>query len=166
MGRGLGSKRRTTSRGRTMMTLNIPQITLNDGHAFAEVGLGTYNLKGADGIAAIGAALDTGYRVLDTAVNYDNELEVGQAVRRASINHDETSVTSTTPGAHRRDNMRFASTRKPLETRGFERIASHLTSCPNPSVGKYDDTFRALPAHRDAGLVRSTGVSNFPEAML
>jgi len=149
-----------------MMTLNIPQITLNDGHAFAEVGLGTYNLKGDDGIAAIGAALDTGYRVLDTAVNYGNEREVGEAVRRSSVDRDEIIVTSKIPGRHHGYDEAIASTRESLETLGLERIDLHLIHWPNPSVGKYVDTFRALTALRDDGLVRSIGVSNFTEAML
>ena len=54
---------------------------LNDGNQLPEVGFGTYPLKGDDGIAAIVSALENGYRLLDTAVNYENEEEVGTAVR-------------------------------------------------------------------------------------
>jgi diketogulonate reductase-like aldo/keto reductase len=126
------------------MTLAIPQITLNDGQPFAEVGLGTYNLTGDDGIAAIGSALESGYRVLDTAVNYGNEREVGEAVRRSDVDRGEIIVTSKIP----------------------DRIDLHLIHWPNPSVGKYLDTYRALLALRDEGLVRSVGVSNFTSQML
>ena len=148
------------------MTLSIPQITLNDGHPFAEVGLGTYNLKGEEGVAAIGAALDSGYRILDTAVNYKNEREVGEAVRASSVPRDEIIVTSKIPGRHHGYDEAIASTRESLNTLGLERIDLHLIHWPNPSVGKYVDTYRALVALREEGLVRSVGVSNFTEAML
>jgi len=148
------------------MSITIPQITLNDGQPFAEVGLGTYNLKGEAGIAAIGAALDSGYRLLDTAVNYGNEREVGEAVRRSSIDRGEIIVTSKIPGRHHGYDEAIASTRESLETLGLDRIDLHLIHWPNPSVGKYLDTYRALLALREEGLVRSVGVSNFTEAML
>ena len=148
------------------MTLSIPQITLNDGHTFAEVGLGTYNLKGEEGVAAIGAALDSGYRILDTAVNYKNEREVGEAVRASAVPRDEIIVTSKIPGRHHGYDEAIASTRESLNTLGLERIDLHLIHWPNPSVGKYVDTYRALVALREEGLVRSVGVSNFTEAML
>ncbi|GGF48920.1 oxidoreductase [Microbacterium sorbitolivorans] len=148
------------------MSLTIPQITLNDGQPFDEVGFGTYNLNDDEGIAAIGAALDNGYRVLDTAVNYGNEREVGEAVRRSSIDRGEIIVTSKIPGRHHGYDEAIASTRESLETLGLDRIDLHLIHWPNPSVGKYLDTYRALLALREEGLVRSVGVSNFTEAML
>ena len=60
--------------------LTIPAVTLNDGHSFAELGLGTYNLRGEEGIEAIVSAIASGYRLLDTAVNYENEREVGEVI--------------------------------------------------------------------------------------
>ena len=146
--------------------MTIPQITLNDGHAFAEVGFGTYKLTGEEGVAAIGSALDNGYRVLDTAVNYGNEREVGEAVRASSVDRDEIIVTSKIPGRHHGYDEAIASTRESLATLGLQRIDLHLIHWPNPSVGKYVDTYRALVALREEGLVRSVGVSNFTEAML
>ena len=60
--------------------VTIPTVTLNDGATFPELGLGTYNLRGEDGTAAIVSAIENGYRLLDSAVNYENEAEVGEAV--------------------------------------------------------------------------------------
>lgn len=148
------------------MTLDIPQITLNDGHPFAEVGLGTYKLQGDDGIAAIRAGIDAGYRVLDTAVNYDNEREVGEAVRTGSVDRDEIIVTTKIPGRHHGYDEAIASGRESNETIGLGRIDLLLIHWPNPSVDKYVDTFRGMLALRDEGLVRSVGVSNFTVPML
>src|SRR3954469_9028850 len=54
----------------------LPTLTLNDGTWFPELGLGTYNLRGEEGIASAVAAIESGYRLLDTAVNYENEREM------------------------------------------------------------------------------------------
>ncbi|MGO1838625.1 MAG: aldo/keto reductase [Candidatus Microbacterium stercoravium] len=148
------------------MTLDIPQITLNDSHPFSEVGLGTYNLTGDDGTAAIRSAIDAGYRVVDTAVNYGNEREVGDAVRASSVDRDEIIVTSKIPGRHHGYDEAIASTRESLSALGLDRIDLHLIHWPNPSVDKYVDTFRGLIALRDEGAVRSVGVSNFTIPML
>lgn len=60
---------------------NVPTITLNNGNKIPAIGFGTYGLKGGEGIAAMKKAIDFGYRHLDTAYLYNNEQEVGEAVR-------------------------------------------------------------------------------------
>ncbi|HBR90196.1 MAG TPA: aldo/keto reductase, partial [Microbacterium sp.] len=57
--------------------MQIPTVTLNDDTLFPQLGLGTYGLNGDDGIEAVVAAIASGYRLLDTAVNYENEREIG-----------------------------------------------------------------------------------------
>ena len=63
----------------------IPTYTLNDNSTLPAIGLGTYPLKGDDGIDAVLSALEVGYRLVDTAVNYENETEVGEASCRTVI---------------------------------------------------------------------------------
>ncbi|WJL96513.1 aldo/keto reductase [Microbacterium sp. ET2] len=146
--------------------ISIPTVTLNDGASFPQVGLGTYNLRGAEGSDAIVAALDTGYRLLDSAVNYENEREVGEAVRRSSVARDEILVTSKIPGREHGRAEAVQSIRDSLDRFGLERIDMHLIHWPNPSVGKYIDTWRGMIEARETGLVGSIGVSNFTEEML
>ena len=146
--------------------ISIPTVTLNDGTAFPELGLGTYNLRGEEGITAIVAAVDSGYRLLDTAVNYENEREVGEAVRRSSVDRDELLVTSKIPGRHHGYQQAIDSIQGSLGMLGLDRIDLQLIHWPNPSVGKYLDTWRGMIEARERGLVRSIGVSNFTEAML
>ncbi|MDN5792788.1 MAG: aldo/keto reductase, partial [Brevibacterium aurantiacum] len=55
----------------------IPTLELNDGQNIPQVGLGTYAMRDTEGVGAIIAGIDNGYRLLDTAVNYENEREVG-----------------------------------------------------------------------------------------
>ena len=131
------------------------------------IGFGTYPLTGEDGIAAIVSALEAGYRLLDTAVNYENETEVGEAIRRSASPREEIMVTSKLPGRHhgvrRRRSPRSAGR---CERLGLEYLDLHLIHWPNPSVDKYVEAWRALVDLQREGLVRSIGVSNFTEAHL
>ncbi|MBP2436336.1 aldo/keto reductase [Microbacterium amylolyticum] len=148
------------------MAIEIPRITLNDDQPFAEVGLGTYKLTGDEGIDALVAGIENGYRVLDTAVNYGNEREVGEAVRRSNVDRDEIIVTTKIPGRHHGYLEAIASGRESLETLGLDRIDLLLIHWPNPSVDKYVETFQGMIGLRDEDVVRSIGVSNFTEQML
>ncbi|KQP70143.1 2,5-diketo-D-gluconic acid reductase [Microbacterium sp. Leaf288] len=144
----------------------IPTVTLNDGAWFPELGLGTYDLRGEEGIAAIVAAIDSGYRLLDTAVNYENEREVGEAVRRSDVDRGTLLVASKIPGRHHGRQEAVDSIKGSLDRLGLDRIDLQLIHWPNPSVGKYVDTWRGLIEARELGLVRSIGVSNFTEDQL
>ena len=145
--------------------VTIPTVTLKDGATFPELGLGTYNLRGEDGTAAIVSAIENGYRLLDSAVNYENEAEVGEAVRRSGI-RDELIVTTKIPGRDHGYDEAIRSAEGSLERLGLDRIDLYLIHWPNPSVDRYVDTFRAMIALREEGRVGSVGVSNFTEPML
>lgn len=144
----------------------IPSVPLNDATPFPELGLGTYKLRGEDGVTSMVAAIHAGYRLLDTAVNYENEAEVGAAVRRSGVDRDELLVTTKLPGRDHGYDQAIASAEGSLARLGLERIDLYLIHWPNPSVGKYLDTWRAMIELRERGIVRSIGVSNFTERML
>jgi 2,5-diketo-D-gluconate reductase A len=140
--------------------------TLNDGRTVPGIGFGTYTLTGDDGTDAIVKAIEVGYRLVDTAVSYGNEREVGEAVRRSGVPRDELFVTSKLPGRHHGYDAALASTRESLDRLGLDYLDLHLIHWPNPSVGKYPEAWRALVDLQREGLVRSIGVSNFTEAHL
>ena len=147
-------------------TASIPTYTLNDGVTLPAVGFGTHPLKGEDGVTAMVHAIEAGYRLLDSAVNYENETEVGEAIRRSGVPRDEVQVTSKLPGRHHGYDDAVASVHGSLERLGLDYLDLHLIHWPNPSVGKYVEAWRALVDLRQQGLVRSIGVSNFTEAHL
>jgi 2,5-diketo-D-gluconate reductase A len=144
----------------------VPTYTLNDGQVVPALGFGTYPLRGDTGVAAVVSAIEVGYRLLDTAVNYENEREVGEAIRRSGVPRAELFVTSKIPGRHHGYDDAVASTHASLERLGLDYLDLHLIHWPNPSVGKYVDAWRALVDLQQQGLVRSIGVSNFTEAHL
>ena len=127
-----------------MADANVPTYTLNDGTTLPAIGFGTYPLKGGDGTAAIVSALEVGYRLLDTAVNYENEKEVGEAIRRSGVDRGELRVASKLPGRHHAYNDAVSSVHGSLERLGLDYLDLHLIHWPNPSVGRYPDAWRAL----------------------
>jgi diketogulonate reductase-like aldo/keto reductase len=140
--------------------------TLADGTTLPAIGFGTYPLRGEEGIRGMLSALEVGYRLLDTAVNYENETEVGEAIRRSSIPRAELRVTSKLPGRHHAYDDAIASVHSSLGRLGLDYLDLHLIHWPNPSVDRYSEAWRALVELQREGLVRSIGVSNFTEAHL
>lgn len=145
---------------------HIPTYDLNDGTTIPAIGFGTYPLRGDDGTEAIRTAIEAGYRLVDTAVNYENEEEVGEAIRRSGVPRDELVVASKIPGRHHAYDDAIASVRGSLERLGLERTDLHLIHWPNPSQDTYVEAWRALVQLKEDGLVRSIGVSNFTEEHL
>jgi diketogulonate reductase-like aldo/keto reductase len=146
--------------------MDIPHHTLNDGHQIPAIGFGTYPLTGQEGVDAVVSAIEVGYRLLDTAVNYGNEEEVGEAIRRAGVPRDELFVTSKLPGRHHRYDDAVRSTKESLDRLGLDHLDLHLIHWPNPDRGLYPEAWRALVDLQREGLVRSVGVSNFTEQHL
>jgi diketogulonate reductase-like aldo/keto reductase len=144
----------------------VPTHTLNDGTSIPAIGFGTYPLTGEDGIRAMVSAVEAGYRLLDTAVNYGNEAEVGEAIRRSGIAREDLVVQSKVPGRDHAFDKAVASVEGTLERLGIDQLDVALIHWPNPSVGLYVDAYRALVECRERGLVRSVGVSNFTEKHL
>jgi diketogulonate reductase-like aldo/keto reductase len=141
--------------------MTIPTYTLNDGMTLPAIGFGTAGLRGEDAVTATTSALEAGYRLIDTAVNYENESEIGEALRRSGVARDEVLVTSKIPGRDHGYDDAIASTKGSLERLGLDHLDLHLIHWPNPSRDQYVDAWRALVDLREQGLVRSIGVSNF-----
>jgi 2,5-diketo-D-gluconate reductase A len=144
----------------------IPNYQLNDGHSIPAIGFGTYPLTGKEAVTAIVSAVEAGYRLLDTAVNYGNEEEVGEAIRQCGVPRGELFVTSKLPGRHHAYDDAVRSTEESLELLGLDYLDLHLIHWPNPSRGLYPQAWRALVDLRERGLVRSIGVSNFTRTHL
>lgn len=134
---------------------------LNDGHELPAVGLGTFGLTGETGVTALVAGLRSGYRLLDSAVGYGNEAEVGEAVRRSGVPVSEVVVTTKIRGR----GLGYDQARRSIEESrlalGVDRIGLHLIHWPIPRLDRYVDTWRAMVEARADGEIRSIGVSNF-----
>ena len=76
----------------------IPEQTLDDGHTLSAIGFGTYPLAGRPDVDSLVGVLHQGYRLIDSAMNYENEDAVGEAVRRSGVPRADIVVTSKLPG--------------------------------------------------------------------
>ncbi|MFL6061694.1 MAG: aldo/keto reductase [Marmoricola sp.] len=141
--------------------MEIPIYDLNDGTELPAVGFGTTGLQGADGLDAILSAVESGYRLLDTAVNYGNEMTVGEAIRRSGVPRPEFRVTSKLPGRHHAYDDAIVSTHESIGRLGLDHIDLHLIHWPNPKRDEYTEAWRALVDLQRDGLVTTIGVSNF-----
>lgn len=160
------ARRRSTDGGRTSTPPGLPPFRLNDGHELPALGLGTFGMTGEQGVATIAAGLDNGYRLLDTAVGYRNEAEVGDAVRRSGVPESEVVITTKLRGRGLGYDAARRSIEESLRILGVQQIGLHLIHWPMPSLDRYVDTWRALVDARADGQVRSIGVSNFTERHL
>lgn len=135
--------------------------TLHNGTALPHVGFGTYPLRGEDGIRAIVSALEVGYRYLDSAVNYENEEEVGEAVRRSGVPREQVMIATKIPGrAHQRASA-IATVEESLDRLRMDHLDLVLVHWPNPSRGHYVEAYEALLGCRDRGLISHVGTSNY-----
>ncbi len=139
---------------------------LSDGTTAPLVGFGTYPLRGEEGIGAMVSALEAGYRYLDTAVNYENEAEVGEALRRSGVPREEVRVATKVPGRFHERELALTSLRDSARTLGLVRFDVALIHGPSASRDLYPQAWQALVEAQQEGLVETIGVSNFTEAHL
>ncbi|MER6227354.1 aldo/keto reductase [Streptomyces sp. 900105755] len=146
--------------------VSIPAYTLNDGTAIPATGLGTWPMDDTQAEQAVRHGLELGYRLVDTAVNYRNESGVGRGVASSGVPREEVVVTTKLPGRHHGYEETLASFEESRRRLGLEYVDLYLIHWPNPRVGKYVDSWKAMIRLREDGLVRSIGVSNFTEEHL
>jgi diketogulonate reductase-like aldo/keto reductase len=141
--------------------MTIPNILLNDGHQLPMIGLGTYQIRGGQGIDQIVSAIHDGYRAIDSATNYDNEGIVGEAIRRSGVPRSELYVTSKLPGKYHHYDDALMAIQESLARMGLDYFDLFLIHWPLPKRDHYVEAWRALIAAQKLGLIRSIGVSNF-----
>jgi len=143
------------------MNKSIPEITLNDGMVLPAIGFGTAGLKGNEGANAIKCAIDVGYRLIDSAYNYENEGTVGEAIRRSSVQREELIITSKLPGRYQTYEKAMPTIQESLYRANLEYYDLYLIHWPNPIQDHYVEAWQALIDAKKEGLIRSIGVCNF-----
>ncbi|MFC4022413.1 aldo/keto reductase [Oceanobacillus longus] len=143
------------------MGISIPEITLNDGVTLPVIGLGTYKLNGNEGATAINSAIDAGYRLIDSAYNYENEGTVGEAVRRSTVPREELRITSKLPGRYQAYDKAVTTIQESLYRANLDYYDLYLIHWPNPKQNDYVEAWQALIDAKKWGLIRSIGVCNF-----
>ncbi len=139
----------------------IPMRRAYSGLELPAIGFGTYRVEGFEGVRAISSALEQGYRLIDSAVNYENEGAVGRAIRESAVPRDQVIVSSKLPGRHHAYAQARVAIEESVSRMGLDWIDLYLIHWPNPSRGLFAEAWQALVDARKEGIVRHIGVSNF-----
>jgi len=145
----------------------MKDLLLNDGNRIPQLGFGTYKATEQEGIEALSYAISKGYRLIDTASIYGNEVAVGKGIEASGIARKELFVTSKVW----RESLGYQSTKvefeKTLDRLQLEYLDLYLIHWP-ANAKNYDnwkktnaDTWRAMEELQSEGKIKSIGVSNF-----
>lgn len=143
------------------MTTAVPTLTLSNGVAMPAIGLGTWPMTDAEAEVAVDRALRIGWRLIDTAENYGNEIGVGRGIHASGIDRSDIFVTTKFNRKwHSIDGVR-AACEASLRRLGLDYVDLLLVHWPNPDQDRYVEAVEGLFRVLDTGLVRAIGVSNF-----
>jgi 2,5-diketo-D-gluconate reductase A len=137
-------------------------VTLNNGVEIPQVGLGVFQTpEGEEVEGAVRAALEAGYRLIDTAAVYGNEVGVGRAIRASGLPREEVFVTTKLWNAHHAREDALRAFDESLERLDCGYVDLYLIHWPLPMEGRFTQAWKALETLYGDGRVRAIGVSNF-----
>jgi diketogulonate reductase-like aldo/keto reductase len=138
-------------------------VSFPSGGRMPLLGFGTWQIKGDEARAATEAALEAGYRHIDTATIYENEAEVGRALRDSGVARDDVFVTTKCPPHLAGEEVETL--KQSLDMLGLDRVDLWLIHWPGED-GVWRDMWRTFVEAREKGLARDIGVSNFPAELM
>ncbi|WP_035851544.1 aldo/keto reductase [Kitasatospora azatica] len=151
----------------------IPSITLNNGLAMPQLGFGVWQVPDEEASAAVRTAVEAGYRSIDTATIYENEVGTGLGIRQAGVPREELFLTTKLWNSGKRDWSgqagRDAVLREfdaSLDKLGTDYLDLYLIHWPRPMHGSFANIWQAFEELLAGGRTRAIGVSNFGQAEL
>ena len=148
------------------MAPTVPTVTLNNGIQIPQLGFGVFQVPDAETTAAVTAALQTGYRSIDTAAIYGNETGVGNALAGCDLTRDELFITTKLWNADQGYDATLKAFDASLAKLGLDYIDLYLIHWPTPARDLYRESWKAIEKLVADGRVRTAGVSNFQPAHL
>ncbi|MFE3225831.1 aldo/keto reductase [Nocardia sp. NPDC059228] len=139
----------------------VPPIVLSDGNAIPALGFGVFQVADAEAFDAVTAALQTGYRSIDTAAIYGNEVEVGRAIREYELPREQVYLTTKLWNSEQGYDSTLRAFDASMARLGMDYLDLYLIHWPVAQAGRFVDTFRAFQTLKSEGRIRSIGVSNF-----
>jgi 2,5-diketo-D-gluconate reductase A len=144
----------------------VPGVSLADGVEIPQVGFGVFQIPNEDTQAAVEAALEAGYRHIDTAAAYRNERGVAAAVAASGLRREEIFITTKLWNSEQGFDATLAAFEKSIERLDTAHVDLYLIHWPIPSRDLYMDTWRAFERIHAEGGARTIGASNFRVADL
>ena len=140
---------------------SVPDVVLNNGVSMPQLGYGVFRVPDDDTERAVLAALDAGYRSIDTASLYGNETGVGRALSASGLARDHFFVTTKVWNDDQGYDSALRAFDASLGRLGLDHVDLYLIHWPKPSLDRYVETWRALEKLYADRRVRAIGVSNF-----
>ncbi|MCB5908954.1 aldo/keto reductase [Streptomyces pinistramenti] len=140
---------------------SVPDVTLNNGVTIPQLGFGVFQVDDDKATAAVLAALEAGYRSIDTAAIYANEPGVGRALATSGIPRDDLFLTTKLWNDDQGYDSTLTAFDASLARLGLDYVDMYLIHWPTPARDRYLDTWRAIEKLHADGRIRTIGVSNF-----
>ncbi|MEV8526340.1 aldo/keto reductase [Streptomyces sp. NPDC052000] len=139
----------------------VPSITLNNGVEMPQLGFGVWQVPDDEAAKAVGTAIESGYRSIDTAAIYENETGTGKAVAASGVAREELFVTTKLWNSEQGYDSTLRAFDASLDKLGLDYVDLYLIHWPVPAKDAYVDTYRAFEKIYADGRAKAIGVSNF-----
>lgn len=136
-------------------------IALNDGAQIPQVGLGVWQTPNDEAAPAVKAALDAGYRHIDTAAVYENEEGVGEGIRQSGLKRSDIFLTTKLWNTDQGYEQTLRAFDASLKRLGTDYVDLYLIHWPSAHRGLFVETWKAFVKLKEEGRAKSIGVSNF-----
>lgn len=136
-------------------------VTLNNGLKMPQLGFGVWQVKDEEATTAVAKAIEVGYRSIDTAMIYQNEKGVGEALQQASVPREELFITTKVWNSDQGFDNTLRAFDESLQRLGLDYVDLYLIHWPTPNFDQYVDTYKALEKLYHDGRVKAIGVCNF-----
>ncbi|WBL15814.1 aldo/keto reductase [Sutcliffiella sp. NC1] len=136
-------------------------VTLNNGLKMPQLGFGVWQVADDEATAAVKKAIEVGYRSIDTAMIYKNEVGVGKAIKESSVPREELFITTKVWNSDQGYENTLRAFDESLERLGLDYVDLYLIHWPTPQFDQYVDTYKALEKLYHDGRVKAIGVCNF-----
>ena len=143
--------------------MTVPTLTLSSGTDIPQLGFGVFKVEPEETERVVSDALEVGYRHLDTAMIYGNELGTGAAIENAGIPREELFVTTKLWNSDQGTQSVFDAFDLSLEKLKLDYVDLYLIHWPSPARGLYVESWLALEQIAESGRAKAIGVSNFKQ---
>ncbi|MFE0687327.1 aldo/keto reductase [Streptomyces xiamenensis] len=145
---------------------SVPHVTLNNGEEIPQLGFGVWQVPDDQATDVVSSALEAGYRHIDTAASYHNEVGTGKALAASGLPREELFVTTKLRNADHGYDDALRAIDVSLEKLGLEYVDLYLIHWPTPMYDQYVEAWKAMEHIYGEGKAKAIGVSNFRPAHL
>ncbi|MER5278239.1 aldo/keto reductase [Streptomyces sp. NPDC002809] len=139
----------------------VPSLTLNNGVEMPQLGFGVWQVPDDEATAAVATAIESGYRSIDTAAIYRNEVGTGKAIAASGVAREDLFVTTKLWNTEQGYDATLRAFDASLDKLGLDYVDLYLIHWPVPAKDAYVDTYRAFEKIYADGRAKAIGVSNF-----